>query len=1091
MVERPLQFRNRNDFRIAIICALPLEAGMVRCIFDEEKSNDFRRAQGDGNAYSIGVIGKHNVVLVHMPGMGNVDAATAAGYLRTTFSGIAIVFIVGICGASPQDSTAKENIFLGDFIVSTALVQYDFGRQYPGQFSTKSEVEEALGRANPMVRAFLAKLQTPQSSNSLEKRLALHLGTLQQKEPNALYPGPYRDRLFDATHLHTHHDATTCNKCTKEIGVCTKECDEIGCQQERSLIRARSTIQRESEAEYLPRLHFGRYGSANTVMMSGANRDELAKKKIIAFEMEGAGFWENMPTLILKSACDYADSHKSKEWQNYAAATAAAGLKAILEEWEVNDGLLSQADNYDISFSLDGVPLAKVFVDRPREMQRLETILLPNDQSNRRRKLFVLRGLGGIGKTQLAVEFMRKNRTNFTAVFWLDGSSEDSLKQSIAKLASRIPSGQISDQSRMYTSTGDGDIANVIKEVMTWLELPYNNRWLMVFDNVDREFVALDPEPLSYDVKKYIPGADHGSILITTRLAQLERLGKSQEVKKVDNATAKAILGSWHDDDSEDLLERLDGLPLALAQAGSYLHQTGISIDTYLRLYDEQNERVAEAIHKSDILDDYPNHSVWTTWNVSYDAVLAKDKCAANLLILWSYLDRNDLWYDLFKKASTTDTLAEALFHRLGDIAGQELSFIEAMSLLRSYSLIEGSSQGYMMHTVMHRWVYFHHGMKHRSVLGLLALKVIGFAVPAASERDYAQLQQRLLPHANMCLMRVVETEKSQHQGDNKMFGSQVSYKELKDCLDAIRKLGILYWYQSKFDEAERMYMRALRGYEALGSEHTSTLQTANNLGLLYWTRERLDEAEKMYIRALQGYEALELENIHTFHTFNNLGLTYLDQGKLNEAEKMYLRALQGYEALGLEKIHTLEPVNNLGLTYLDQGKLDEAEKMLLRALEGYEEAFGPKHTAVFSVVNDLGRLYCDQGRLDESEKMLLRALEGIEGEFGSKHRYTLDTISNLGRVYSNQDKLGEAEMMFLRALRSFEETFGTELRHVPALKTMKGLGDLYSKTRPDEARAMYERALAGYTKARGASADICLTINQSLEALKVPPKPK
>jgi hypothetical protein len=111
------------------------------------------------------------------------------------------------------------------------------------------------------------------------------------------------------------------------------------------------------------------------------------------------------------------------------------------------------------------------FVDRPAEMEELERVLLPQ-REKQRQKIFVLHGLGGIGKTQLAVEFARRNDCKFSSVFWLDGSSEDSLRQSIASCASRIPEGQISDRD-------------------------------------------------AYDVGHYFPGGDHRFILITTRLARL------------------------------------------------------------------------------------------------------------------------------------------------------------------------------------------------------------------------------------------------------------------------------------------------------------------------------------------------------------------------------------------------------------------------------------------------------------------------------------------------------------------------------------------------------------------------------------------
>jgi hypothetical protein len=187
----------------------------------------------------------------------------------------------------------------------------------------------------------------------------------------------------------------------------------------------------------------------------------------------------------------------------------------------------------------------KTFIDRPVEMGELERALL-SQRSNKRRKVFVLRGLGGIGKTQLAVEFARRYHRNFSLVFWLDGSSEDSLKQSIARCANRIPEGQISDTSRQYSTAENGDINVMVAEVLSWLALLDNSDWLIVLDNVDREYDRPIQDPQAYDVRQYFPDADHGSILITTRLARLEQLGASQRVNKVDRIQTQAILKSWY-----------------------------------------------------------------------------------------------------------------------------------------------------------------------------------------------------------------------------------------------------------------------------------------------------------------------------------------------------------------------------------------------------------------------------------------------------------------------------------------------------------------------------------------------------------------
>ena len=176
------------------------------------------------------------------------------------------------------------------------------------------------------------------------------------------------------------------------------------------------------------------------------------------------------------------------------------------------------------------------------EMEKLEHALLPQSQSCRQ-KVFVLHGLGGMGKTQLAVEFARLHHRRFSFVFWLDGRNEASLKRSVASCASRIPEGQISETSRTHYADGNGDLDRVVKEVMNWLRQPRNTDWLFIIDNVDREY---DPDNEdTYDVTHYFSGADHGAVLITTRLANLEQLGDSQQLKKVDRHQAEAILQVW------------------------------------------------------------------------------------------------------------------------------------------------------------------------------------------------------------------------------------------------------------------------------------------------------------------------------------------------------------------------------------------------------------------------------------------------------------------------------------------------------------------------------------------------------------------
>lgn len=198
------------------------------------------------------------------------------------------------------------------------------------------------------------------------------------------------------------------------------------------------------------------------------------------------------------------------------------------------------------------------FVERPAEMGKLEHALLPQRQ-NCRQKIYILHGLGGIGKTQLAVEFARLHHRRYSSVFWLDGRSEDSLKRSIARCASRIPESQISETSRTYSAGGSGDLDAVVKEVMSWLAQPGNTNWLLIFDNVDRECNPCNWDPDTYDVRRYLSGADHGATLITTRLARLEQIGDSQHLGKVDKSQAESIFRSWYKrnyGEAQNLLKR-------------------------------------------------------------------------------------------------------------------------------------------------------------------------------------------------------------------------------------------------------------------------------------------------------------------------------------------------------------------------------------------------------------------------------------------------------------------------------------------------------------------------------------------------------
>jgi nucleoside phosphorylase len=315
MAARPQRPATRRDFEIAVICALTLEADAVDALFDHHWDDDgppYDKAPGDPNAYSTGAIGRHNIVLAHMPGMGKANAAAVAANCRSSFPNIKLAVVVGVCGVVPFGAGGEE-VVLGDVVVSDGVIQYDLGRRLPDRFVRKDTLLDSLGRPNAEIRSLLAKLKGLRGRKTLRSKMAGYLEVLRvEPELTAEYPGVARDKLFEATYRH--------------IG--SGSCEECGCS---GPLVLRDRLERGNTQ---PAVHFGLVASGDTVMKSGEDRDAIARQEgVISFEMEGAGVWDSFPCVVIKGACDYADSHKTKAWQRYAAATAAACMKAFLDHW--------------------------------------------------------------------------------------------------------------------------------------------------------------------------------------------------------------------------------------------------------------------------------------------------------------------------------------------------------------------------------------------------------------------------------------------------------------------------------------------------------------------------------------------------------------------------------------------------------------------------------------------------------------------------------------------------------------------------------------------------------------------------------------
>ena len=341
----------RDDFGVAIICALPLEYDAVSYMFDEfwdEDGDHYGRAIGDPNSYTTGRIGDFNVVLALLPHMGRANAASAAASMRSSYAQLRLALLVGVCGGAPR--LEQGEVFLGDVVISQMVVQYDFGRQYPDKFLRKDTVQDSLGRPNKDIRNLVATFQTDRGQDKLQDRVNHFLHQLQSKVNDTRrrgkydYPGVQEDQLFAPQHRHKHHLLSTCicqNCLSSSDPVCEEArsapCADLGCGggDPSVLDRVRShTHLGQTITPPQANTHVGVIASGDLVLKSAIDRERIYQEtKAIAFEMEGAGVWDEVPCIILKAICDYADSHKHKGWQNYAAATAAAASKAILERY--------------------------------------------------------------------------------------------------------------------------------------------------------------------------------------------------------------------------------------------------------------------------------------------------------------------------------------------------------------------------------------------------------------------------------------------------------------------------------------------------------------------------------------------------------------------------------------------------------------------------------------------------------------------------------------------------------------------------------------------------------------------------------------
>ncbi|KAH8435412.1 uncharacterized protein LDX57_013042 [Aspergillus melleus] len=300
-----------EEYQIGWICALPVEAAAAHEMLDETFGSLEEQDNADTNIYTLGRIGKHYIVIACLGApYGTTSATTVANHMMRTFSqSLRIGLMVGIGGGIPS---ATQDIRLGDVVISYptgscgGVLQHDMGKINENGKRTRTS------SLNSPPRLLLAAVNQMRAAALRDD--PLYLSYIQQAvqrttrtRQNFGRPDPQHDRLFQIQYEHLS-DSATCDDCSVEW-----------------------EVPRGKRQDNDPQLHYGIIASGNTVIRHSGVREQLRKETgALCFEMEAAGLMQDFPCIVIRGICDYADSHKNKQWQGCAALVAASYTKELL-----------------------------------------------------------------------------------------------------------------------------------------------------------------------------------------------------------------------------------------------------------------------------------------------------------------------------------------------------------------------------------------------------------------------------------------------------------------------------------------------------------------------------------------------------------------------------------------------------------------------------------------------------------------------------------------------------------------------------------------------------------------------------------------
>ncbi len=664
------------------------------------------------------------------------------------------------------------------------------------------------------------------------------------------------------------------------------------------------------------------------------------------------------------------------------------------------------------------------FTGREDILEHLHT-LLHSDKTVALTQVQAISGLGGIGKTQTAIEYAYRYRHAYQAVFWVKAGTVETLRSDVAALASLL---HLPEQ-------GEPNQQRVVAAVKRWLET--HTDWLLILDNVEDLAQVSD-----------IVTWRGGYVLLTTRtqvtgtyaprlnLAKMEleeaALFLLRRAKIIGPADPLEVACQADQETALEIAQQFDGLPLALDQAGAYIEETGCSISDYFDRY--SRSRTGLLSRRGSLLTDHPE-SISTTFALSFEKVERACPAAAELLRLCAFLDPDAIPEEMIIEG------ASELGPVLRSIAADPFELDDVIAELRRTSLLQrdADSKTLSMHRLVQVVLKSRMEKETQRIWAERALRLVRRAFPAGTFETWSRCQ-RYLPHSLICIQMLLQE-------------SILAPEAAQLLIHVGNYLVDSGWLQ----EAEPLLQRALQIREQLlGPEHLDMAECLHSLGWLYGEQSRYRDAEPFFQRVLHIRERLlGPEHLDVAESLHRLGDLHFEQGHYKDAEPFFQRALIIREhLLGAEHIDVADSLDNLGLLYLMQGRYQEAEPLLQRAVTIWKQ-LNPTHPRIARSLHYLARLYLKQDRYREAETLLQQCLTILE----QRIREQPHTLENLGRLYLKQDRYGEAETLLQRDLTIWKLGLGV-LRPYMAFH-LSDLAHLYARQgKYTEAESYFQRAL-------------------------------